>query len=43
MWKNDKDGVCGGQILILNYISIEEDKCKKLLNELMKNGMSDFA
>lgn len=44
----DRDGVCGGQALILSIINEivfgnPGDKYKKLLNELMKSGMSDFA
>ena len=44
----DREGVCGGQAMILSIINEivlgnEGDKYKELLNELMKKGMFDFA
>lgn len=44
----DRDGVCGGQalmLLIINEIVFgnERDKYKELLNILMKSDMSDFV
>lgn len=44
----DRDDVCGGQALILSIINEivfgdGGDKYKKLLNELIKSGISDFA
>lgn len=44
----DRDGVCGGQALVLSIINEivfgnAGDKYKELLNELMKSGMSDWV
>lgn len=44
----DRDGVCGGQVLMLSIINEivfgnEGDKYKELLNKLMKSDMSDFV
>lgn len=44
----DRDGVCGGQALMLSIINEivfgnERDKYKELLNKLMKSDMSDFV
>lgn len=44
----DRDGVCGGQALMLSIINETVfgnagDKYRGLLNELMKNSMSDFV
>lgn len=44
----DRDGVCGGQALMLSIINEivfgnEGDKYKELLNKLMKSDMSDFV
>ena len=43
----DRDGVCGGQALMLSIINKivfgnTGDKYKELLNELMKRNMSEF-
>lgn len=43
----DRDGVCGGQALMLSIINEivfgnAGDKYKELLNELMKRNMSEF-
>ena len=44
----DREGVCGGQAMILSIINEivlgnEGDKYKELLNELIKSGMFNFA
>lgn len=44
----DRDGVCGGQALMLSIINEivfgdSGDKYKKLLNEYIKSGISDFS
>lgn len=44
----DRDGVCGGQALMLSIINEivfgnERDKYKELLNKLMKSDMPDFV
>lgn len=44
----DRDGVCGGQALMLSIINEivfgnEGDKYKEVLNKLMKSDMSDFV
>lgn len=44
----DRDGVCGGQALMLSIINEivfgnERDKYKELLNRLMKSDMPDFV
>ena len=44
----DRDGVCGGQALMLSIINEivfgnEGNKYKELLNELMKRGMPNFV
>lgn len=44
----DRDGVCGGQAVMLSIINEivfgnEGDKYKELLNELMKRDMSEFV
>lgn len=44
----DRDGVCGGQALMLSIINEivignEGNKYKEFLNELMKHSMSDFS
>ena len=44
----DRDGVCGGQAIMLSIINEivfgkKGDTYKELLNELMKNGMADFT